>query len=334
MGSKIKIRREYIIGIIVLLVLIIFVWGISFIKNQSLFFKRPEYIGIYERVNGLLIDNPVLIKGIRVGKVKDLGLCENNHNRVFVRIVLLQDIDIPDNSIMQIVSADLLGSKSVEIELGNSIKFAQYGDTLQTSSAKTLKEEVNMQVLPIKAKAEQLLSSFDTLLTNIKSILNEKTRDNLKNSFESISNTIKNIEETTYNVDTLVKSEKSRMKRILQNIESITNNFKNNNDKLTHIINNFSSISDSIAKANITKTIHDADRAISDFAAIADKINKGKGSVGLLVNNDSLYNNLQSSSDELKKLLEDLRLNPKRYVHISVFGKSGKNKYTPPEKIK
>ncbi len=321
MANNVNIKREYLIGLVVVVITALFLWGVYFLKNQDLFSKRTEYIAIYDRVSGLLNDNPVIINGIRVGKVKEMGLLPSNEKKVYVKIVLQKKLNIPDNSVMFVINSDLLGAKAVEIVLGDSRKFAKSGDTLVSKVTKSLQEEVNSQVLPLKIKAEQLMSSFDTLLTSIRLVLNSNTQENLRKSFEDIRYSIKNIANVTYNIDTMVDAEKSRIKRITENIESITNNFKANNAKLSNIINNFSSISDSLAKVNLVKTIQNTDKVINDISVITDKINKGKGSIGMLINNDSLYNNIQTSADELKKLLEDMRLNPNRYVHFSVFGR-------------
>ena len=329
MKKSFRIKREYVIGLTVLIVFILFLWGVSFLKSDTFFHKRIEYIGVYSKANGLLVDNQVLINGIRVGKVKELGLMKNN--KVYVNVAMLKKIDVPANSSMRIMSSDLLGAKTVEIILGDSKKLAQSGDTLETGTNKSLQEEVSMQVLPIKRKAEELLSSFDSLINSMQAILNAKSVENLKSSFESIRITMNNLEQTSYNVDTLVLTEKSRMKRILENIESISGNLKFNNTKLTNVINNFSTISDSVAKVQFSKTINKIDKTLGDFELITNKINKGKGSIGLLVNNDSLYKNLSSSSGELSKLLEDMRLNPKRYVHFSLIGGGNKSKYKPPQ---
>ena len=333
MAKHFKIRREVYIGIIVVIVFAFFLWGVSFLKSDALFNKHQTYVAIYERVNGIVIDNPVLINGMKVGKVKELGFCNDKSNKIYVKIVMLKPVNIPVNSTMIIVSSDLLGAKAVDIELGDSKTFAKSGDTLIAGTSKSLQEEVSMQVLPIKMKAEQLLSSFDSLIGSLQVVLNKNTIDNLNKSFESIRFTLQNIQHLSYNVDTLVITEKNRMIRILVNIESITENIKNNNGKLTNIINNFSSISDTLAKAHISKTFANLNKSLNDFSVITDKINKGQGSIGKLINNDSLYNNLQSSSKDLDKLLEDIRLNPHRYVHISVFGGGkSKKKYSPPLK--
>jgi phospholipid/cholesterol/gamma-HCH transport system substrate-binding protein len=175
--------------------------------------------------------------------------------------------------------------------------------------------------------------SIDSVLVIIKSIFNENTQKNLEQSFESIRYTIQNLEHTTYNIDTLVVTQRVKLANIIGNVESISLNIKKNNDKISNIITNFSSISDTLAKAKIASTIENANKSLKSFSEIIDKINRGEGSLGMLVNNDSLYNNLNGASKQLNELVEDVKLNPQRYVNISVFGGGKKkNKYEAPKK--
>ena len=175
--------------------------------------------------------------------------------------------------------------------------------------------------------------SLDSVLTVIRYIFNDETRDDIAQSFESIRVAIKNIEHTSYNIDTLMTYQRVRLSNIMSHVESITFNLRSNNDKISHTISNFSSISDSIAKANISATITKTNTTMAELSTVVSKINEGKGSLGLLVNNDTLYRNLAETSNQIELLLEDMRLNPKRYVHFSVFGRSSKkNQYSPPQK--
>jgi phospholipid/cholesterol/gamma-HCH transport system substrate-binding protein len=285
---------------------------------------------VYNQVNGLVDANWVMINGVKVGEVRDISFIDTK-GRVLVQFSIDNKIKIPLNSISRIYNSDVLGSKAIEIVLGDSSVMAKSGDTLRSQIQPSITEEVSYQMLPLKRKAESLMASLDSALAVIQYVFNESTRENLKHSFESIKNTISNLEHTTYNIDTLMTTQRNRLSQIFANIESITSNFKNNNSKLTNVISNFSSISDSLSKVKIVKTINKADDVLKDFSEITAKINKGEGSLGLLINNDSLYNELDKSSKELNLLLEDMRLNPQRYVHFSVFGKNPKkNQYTSP----
>ena len=314
-----KLSREFIVGIVFVVAIALFFWGYNYLKGWDVFTKQKSFFGIYDQVNGLMKANPVSINGLNVGQVKNLYFEENNSGRIVVEIVITSDFPIPVNSIARIYSSDLMGSKAIEIDLGNSSVIAVAGDTLLTSIEAGLKEEVNRQVQPIKKKAEDLLATIDSAVTVISEIFNENARRNLAKSFESIKNTLEAIQSASYEIDTLVTVERNRLADILTNIESITRNLDKNKDNINNIISNFSAISDTLAKAEIPKTFNNANIALKNIADIADKINKGEGTIGMLIHNDSLYYQLEKSAADLNKLLEDIKKNPKKYVRFSLF---------------
>ncbi|MBP7496710.1 MAG: MCE family protein [Bacteroidales bacterium] len=330
-----KKRKIILIGFLIAFTFAILIWGVTFIKNEDLFSGNKSFYGVYDKISGLVIDNPVLVRGIKVGKVKETGLCPKDRSKVYVKILLTEQLDIPQNSILEIVSADLLGSKAIEIHLGNSTMLAKSGDTLSTKTQKTLQEEVSMQVLPLKKKAEQLILSIDSLLASIQSVLNENTRENLRQSIENIRVGIEKFSQTAIKIDTLIDTETDRVRKILKNIDNISANINNNSENINKILTNLGAISDTVLKADIVNTINNANKSFKSLSDIVDKVNKGEGSLGMLINKDSVYRELEASSNQLNLLLEDMRLHPRRYVHFSVFGKSDKKiKYVAPDKTK
>jgi len=213
-----------------------------------------------------------------------------------------------------------MGSKGLKIVRGSFTgKYQKVGDTLLSAIEGDLKDQVSLQILPLKKKAESLISSFDSVLVTMNAILNENTRRNLMRSFESLKNTIVNLERTTFTLDTLMSTQKSKLALIFSNVESITYNLKNNNELIANVIKNFSNISDSLAKANVAGVVTKATSAIEQIDKIVNKINAGEGSLGMLLNNDTLYKNLQNSTYNLNRLLRDVRENPKRYLHFSAL---------------
>jgi len=321
----VKISKEVRIGVIVTLAIALLIFGFNFLKGKNVFFEQVKYYAVYDRVEGLVESNPVQINGYSVGHVDKISFLPDNSGRIVVRFVIKEEeFQIPRNTVARVVSSDLLGSKAVQLILGKSQQFHEPGDTLISGIQASLTEEVNKQVAPIKVKAEKLISSLDSVLAVIQYIFNEESTENIKESFESINTAIRTLKKTALRVDTLVIEQRTRLARISSNVEAITSNFRSNNEKLNKIITNFASISDSMAKANFAATIANANRALTQTASITEKINRGEGSLGLLVNNDSLYNNLNAASRDLDLLLEDVRLHPKRYVSISVFGRKDK----------
>lgn len=322
---KLNIKREHKIGLFFALGLILFVWGVSFLKGKDLFVTGNILYAEYDDVAGLTKSNAVIINGLKLGKVDDIFFKPDESGKIIVKIIVSQHVKIPKSSIAKIVSSDILGSKAIQIVMGkDKNNIIESGDTLKSEVQISLQDELSGQLVPFKEKAESLMKNIDSFMVVLQKVFNDQTKNNLIASFESLRRTLQNIEHITYNTDTLLKTQRYRLAEIIGNVESITKNIKNNNNKLTNIINNFSNISDSLAKSNISSTITNANNAIVHFSKIMDKINRGEGTMGMLVNNDSLYNNLDSTTKQLNYLLEDLRLHPKRYVHFSVFGKSEK----------
>ena len=311
--------KYIIIGLVISLTIAVLVWGINYLKGKNFFVKEQEYYVVYNKIEGLTASNPVTINGLRVGQVRDIYFHPDKTGRVIVKFVLTQDYQIPDSTIAMIYSIDLMGSKGISLNLTHSKKYYNVGDTLFAATEKDLKEQVSAQMLPLKRKAEELMFSMDSVMSVIQYIFNKQTRDNLSKTFESIKMTVRNLESTSVSLDTLMRNEKGKLAIIFDNIESITTNLKNNNEKLTTILTNFSDISDTLAKANIYQTIINANKALADASDILAKIQRGEGSMGLLINDDSLYNNLNRSADNLDKLLYDINQNPKKYVHFSLF---------------
>jgi len=323
---KIRIKKEVWIGIVVIGSLGVLYWGLNYLKGIDIFNKESNYYAIYDKVEGLTVSNPVQINGYTVGNVRSVTFLPDNSGRIVVKMsVVNQDFKIPLNTVAKITSLDLLGSKSVNLILGKETEYHNVGDTLKSSVEASIAEEVNSQILPLKLKAEDLLASMDTAIQIVRAILNEEARDNLSASFKNIKNAMGTFEVVAMRVDTMIYEEKAKLSSIMTNFNSISFNLRNNNENITMILDNVAFITDSIAASNVTQTINNASIAFRDAALIMEKIEKGEGSIGQLVNNDSLYFHLESSARNLDRLLMDIEEHPGRYVHVSVFGGQDKD---------
>lgn len=320
-----KVSKEFKIGIVVVFAIGAFIWGINFLKGSNLFTHKYFLFAVYPKIDGLIPANPVLISGYKIGQVTDISLMKNDSkNRVLVKFLLTENVNIPKGSIARSISADLLGQKAVEIIFSQNTEFVKSGDTLVAETESGFKEALDKRIAPIQAKAENLISSMDSVLTVVNSILNKKTRDNLDKSFESIHKAIISLEQTAYKLDDLIGSEKAKISSILTHINAVTANLDKNGEKINNIISNLSNVSDSLAKSQLKEAIADADKSLKELNILLAGINKGQGTLGKMAKNDSLYNNLNKSSADLDRLLNDLRLNPERYIHFSVFGRKKK----------
>jgi phospholipid/cholesterol/gamma-HCH transport system substrate-binding protein len=321
------VKNEVKVGIIVVLAIALFIYGFNFLKGHNIFNPERKLYAVYPKIDGLIEANPLLLNGFKIGQVKKIELLPaDKKNMILVTFILNSDVKIPVKSIAKIFSSDLLGSKAVEVVPSEQLLYVNNGDTLLSQSDDDLKTAVNKQIQPLQKKAEDLISSIDSVMFVVKEVLNANVRQNLISSFESIKNTIITLERTTYQMDTLIGTERYAIASIIQKTNSIVSNIEKNNEKISQAINNFNSISDSLAKANLKKTVEETNIALAGVNKIINQINSGKGTAGKLINSDSLYLSLSKSSEDLDKLLKDLRINPERYVHISVFGRKDRNK--------
>lgn len=321
-----KLSKEVKVGLVTVIAIGCFLYGFNFLKGKDLFSSQRKFYAVYHDIDGLVEANPLMINGFRVGMVGDIKLANDTSGLVIVTLVLNDDVKIPKNSIAKVISSDILGSKAVQLMLGKSPEYAVAGDTLQSAQEENLKAAVNKTIAPLQKKASELLSSIDSVMIVVQQVFNESARQNLAKSFESIKLAIGSLQTTSYRLDTLVIDERVKISSILTKINVIATTLANNSDKLGNVINNFSNISDSLAKSNLTSAINNADVALEQASTILTKINKGEGTMGMLINNDSLYRKLDQSAADLDKLMKDLRINPERYVRISVFGRKDRNK--------
>jgi phospholipid/cholesterol/gamma-HCH transport system substrate-binding protein len=315
-----KLTKEFKVGMIFVIATAILIWGLMYLKGMELFKHRMIIYSVYDRVNGLVPNNNVAISGMKVGQVKDLFFSTKHRGKIVAALYISEEYPIPVNSVARINNSDnLIGGKYVEIVLGDSREILKNGDTLKSFIQTSLGEELNQQLVPLKEKTERLLGSIDTVATLIQQVLNKETRDNLAASIAHIKDVLNNLSHTTYYLDTLVGSQRNHLANIIGNIESISMNLKNNNQKINNILTNFSELSDSLAKARIPATIAQVNKAITDIDLAVNKINNGKGTMGLLMNDDKLYLEVEKAARDLNLLLEDIRANPKKYVKVSVF---------------
>jgi len=310
-----KIKNETKVGILATVAIAILVLGYSFLKGNDVFTSENTFYAVYERVDGLTVSKPVYVNGYQIGRVSGLTLLPNG--TILTEFKIDKKYELPANTVARIASTDLLGGKAIVFDLGDSNVYAETGDTLQSDVQKNIMEQVE----PIQKKAEALFVVLDSVLTSVNNTISPDFQKNINRSLQSIANTLNTLENTAIQVDGMVGTQKSKISGILTNMESISANFSNNNEKLTRIFANLETVSDKAARLNFEETMNKANMAVSDLQLVVDSINNGKGSLGKLLNDDELYNNLEDASKSLDNLIIDVKQNPKRYVHFSVFGR-------------
>ena len=281
-----KFPKEVKVGLLVTGAVAGLLYGMNFLKGVDLFTGVETYYALYKRVDGLTPSSDILVSGLKVGQVKKIGFTEDNSGLVLVTLQIKKGTYVSKNSTASIVSADLLGSRAVEIILVPGSPAASPGDTLNSE----IQTSFSDQMLPVKDRAEKLLITLDSLATSMNAVLSEKNRQSLESSFENLDKTLANMESATANINDMVAPGSGKLRKMIDNVEAISANLKNNEEKIDNIISNFSAISDSVAASNLSSAIRNADAAISSFSKVVEKINAGQGTLGALVNNDSLYN--------------------------------------------
>jgi phospholipid/cholesterol/gamma-HCH transport system substrate-binding protein len=255
-----------------------------------------------------------LVNGYQIGRVSGLTLQPNG--QILAQFKINPKYEIPKNTIARLESTDLLGSKAVVFDLGNSMKYAVNGDTLNANVQANLLEQVE----PVQKRAQMIIARLDSVLYSVNQILSPNFQKNVDRSFTSIARTLETLESTSKKVDGAVGKQAERIDVIFANAESISTNLKNNNEKINSILTNFDSLSDQMAKTKFKETVDNANKAVLDLQSTISKIDNGTGSLSLLLNDQKLYNNLNNAADNLDKLMLDVKTNPKRYVSFSVFG--------------
>ena len=321
-----KIRREAKLALTALAAVFILIWGINFLKGSSLFESKSTFYGVYDSVEGLKVSSGVIYRGYQVGQVISIQFTGERFDRVLVKFSVDKVLELPSNTLAMIQSADLMGSKVVALVPGDSHVTAVSGDTLRSQVERGLMEQVSQQMLPLKQKAERLLGSLDSVMLIVQGLFNEETKKNLSNSFGSIDRTLRNLEGASGNLDTLIQGESARISSILQDVNSITGNLRNNNEEISTILGNVSAISDSLRQASLHQTLMSLDYILATTDSIMNKINRGEGTIGALLNDNDLYYNLNQVSENLNRLLVEFRYNPKRFINLSLIDfSSGKN---------
>ena len=326
-----KLKREAKLALTAIAAVLILIWGINFLKGSSLFESKSTFYGIYNSVEGLKVSSGVVYRGYQVGQVISIRFTGERYDKVLVKFSVNKGLELPSNSLAMIQSADLMGSKVIDLIPGDSPVFAVSGDTLTSKVEQGLMEQVSQQMLPLKQKAERLLGSLDSVMVIVQGVFDEQTKKNLSNSFASIDRTLRNLEGASGNLDTLMQSESVRISEILRNINSITANLSDNNEEISNILGNFSAISDSLRGASLHQMLNNVDNILEHVDTIFAKINRGEGTIGALVNDNDLYYNLNQVSENLNRLLVEFRYNPRRFINLSFIdfssGKIGLDEY-------
>lgn len=305
-----KITKEIKTAILVIASVLLFIWGYSFLKGKDLLSSYKVYYVQYDNVEGLINSSPVTINGLVVGKVNDIHFLDKS-GKLQVELQVKSDFMFSKSSTAVIYEPGLIGGKQIMIVPNfqdNSV--AESGSILQGGVKSGLTDLVAKKLTPLQEKVEDMTVAAKNVLNNLNEILDSNTKSNIKRTIANMDVVISELKELSKNSNELVSENKSKLNSMITNLDNTSSNFNK--------------ISDSLEKAKIGETIATLQKALDNANELLNNINSGKGTLGKLSKEDSLYNNLTNSTKELELLLQDLRLNPTRYVNVSLFGKKNK----------
>lgn len=312
-----KISNEVKVGATAILTLIVFIWLYNFLKGKDFFQNVAYYYTIYDKVGGLSESNPVEINGYKVGVVQSIDFLDETSGKLMVSFSVGRDFKLPKNTVAEIVQISPLGGMKVQFVYGEGPGFYEEGDTLPGRLAPSLFEMIDNEILPLKDKIAGLIVSLDSVVISLDDLMDEEFKSDL-------SGTIDNLNNTTGSLERIVGSKETELKNSIQNLNRFSGMLAENSDEMANTFTNLSNISDTLASADIYGTINNLKSSLEKTSVALENMNNGKGTAGQLMTNDTLYTNLSNSLESLNLLLEDMKANPKRYVHFSIFGKKQK----------
>ena len=311
-----KLTNEIKAALIIIGGIFLFLLGFNFLNGTSLLKHENTHYAVYDNVEGLQIGTKVTVSGLIVGKVATIDFLSNTA-KILVSFTLRNDVQFSSSSVAELYEASLIGGKSIAIipDYSSAIML-QDGDTLNTAVKPGLTDVVNQQIAPLQQKLERALVNADSLFTGINTVLNQEGKDNMSTTLADLSKTIKSINGVAASLDQLLDSQEGNLTTTLDNFAKISSNVNQ--------------LTDSLAQSNIKQTLVAFENTVNRLNGILSDIEQGKGSMGKLMKDESVYNNIQATTKEKELLIKDLKEHPKRYVHFSLFGK----KETPYEEKK
>jgi phospholipid/cholesterol/gamma-HCH transport system substrate-binding protein len=318
----VKFQKEIKIGFTVVAAVALLLWGIFYLKGINMFGSHRTFYATYKNVAGLVPASPIFVKGVKVGQVAGIEF-DTKKDEVVVELTIdYPSLQIPKDSKAIFSSADFF-TKSVDIVVGDSIVFYKPGDTIRSEKPLSLQENINVQMLPLKEKTEELIGKIDSMVGIFSGVLGRNT-DELDESFQSVRRAILKFESTAININELIDVERHRISSILNKVDNITGTISSNTPKINDMIGNLQKLSNTMANADLTGMINKAQETMNQISQITTKINNGEGTMGALIKSDSLYNELNQTNEQIQRLVENLKEHPNRYVHFSIFGRREK----------
>ena len=309
-----KMSNEVKVGATALLTILVFVWLFNFLKGKDFLKSTAVYYTIYDKVGGLAESSPVEINGYKVGVVRSLDFIDATSGKLLVVFSVKKNFKLPKNTIAEIVPVSLLGGMKVQFVYGKGPGTYKDGDTIPGRLAESLIDKIDTEILPVKEKLSNLITVLDSVIASVDEIMDPEFKREFKETVVHLNN-------TTSSLDKVLGSKEKELAAIVDNINKFTSMLADNSGKMNKTFTNLETISDSLKASDISAAVSNLKASLEKASKLMENLNQGKGSAGQFLTNDTLYSNLSGSLESLNLLLKDMKANPKRYVHFSIFGK-------------
>ncbi|MCH1485133.1 MAG: MlaD family protein [Flavobacteriaceae bacterium] len=308
-----KFNKEIKIGFLAIIGIMMSVFSYNYLKGINLFEKNRKFKVTYSKVDGLSMSNPVTLNGFKIGKVHKINFNRENTRELIVDIIIENDVIFPKTSTAELYETGLIGGKAIAIipDYKNDSTIAIDGDFLKGVLKPGLTELVN-QILPqVQLQLESVMQSAEVVFENINKLFDEETKTELKSSIKEFSLLTQNLSNTSRRVSDLIEKSAPGIELTINDLKDTSNNLK--------------SITDSISKKDISDLTNNLNKLVKNLNKVSKNLNNSNGTMGMLIQDKSIYENLEKATNELNILIEDVKLNPSRYVNFSVFGKKNKD---------
>lgn len=307
-----KISKELKVALLGIVAIVLLYVGFMFLKGSNLFSDTRTYYVMYDDVDGLALSNPVILNGIQVGSVQNMKLMPEQGNQILVELDVQKEIQVGDSTIAALANSGFLGSKAVVLYLGNSNKQFNGGERLIAYKESSITDMISTKTVPV-------IDKVDTTLARVNRLLDSEAKGNLQ---EILANT----KATTDAINAILQANQKNINQITSNISALTASLRETERNINRLALNMADITDTLKQVEINQLVQNANSAVQELEAAATKLNSNQGSIGRLMNDETLYENLNGSTAALNSLLRDIQAYPKRYVQFSLIGRKDKYK--------
>ena len=321
-----KITNETKVGALTALAITLLILGFNFLKGKSLFKTGNFIYAKVKQTKGIMISNPVYVNGLQVGSVYELEETNKNIDTIVIAIKLSRDVNIPKNSLASLKD-NPLGTPSMVISMGDSKQYLKNHDTIYTIDNPGMLGAVTAKLTPVVDQVKFTLQTLDSVLKNLNSVFDVNTKNNMQAVIGNVNRITASLVVSAASLQALMNEQNSNLSRSMANLNSFTGNLASNNEKITSTMANLDKTTRSLSSADIEGTMNQLRGTVERLNTAVAKIDSKEGSIGRLLNDNQLYDNLANTTRSLNTLMDDIRVNPKRYVSISIFGGKAKKEY-------